>query len=105
MSIRKVDFDVSQPPEVPHRSPWSVAVLGVPLPMVGVILVQTVTVVFYVGQQSTRLETVIEQNKELRDAIYRSTDASRDLALRDDRISELGRRVEILERYIDGRRK
>lgn len=102
--IRQVDIDVGDVKEDHQRAPWSVAVLGVPLPMVGVLLAQTVAVVFWLGQQSTKLDTVIDQNKEIRTEIYKQADATRDLALRDDRISELGRRIENLERYIDGRR-
>jgi hypothetical protein len=86
-------------------APWSIAALGVPLPIVATLLAQTVAVVLWVGKQSDKLDTVIEQQKEIRTEIYKQGDATRDLALRDDRIAELGRRIELLERVIDGRRR
>jgi hypothetical protein len=98
--LREVDADPGEPErERPaHRPPWNVAVLGMPLPMVGLVLLQTVAVAFWVGQQSTKLDTVLEQQKEARAETYKQADAARDLALRDDRIAELGRRMELVEK-------
>jgi hypothetical protein len=100
--LRAVDVDLG---ESRPAAPWSIAALGVPLPIVATLLAQTVAVVLWVGKQSDKLDTVIEQQKEIRTEIYKQGDATRDLALRDDRIAELGRRIELLERVIDGRRR
>jgi hypothetical protein len=100
--VRDVDIDVGEDKPRPH---WSIAGLGIPLPMVAVLLAQTVAVVMWVGKQSDKLDTVIEQQKEIRAEVYHQNDATRDLALRDDRIAELARRIQILEAYVDGRRR
>lgn len=98
--LRQVDIDVGD-----SRPRWSIAGLGVPLPMVAVLLAQTVAVVMWVGKQSDKLDTVIEQQKEIKAEVYHSADATRDLALRDQRIDQLERRMTIIEGYIDGRRR
>jgi hypothetical protein len=95
-------MDVGEDKPPPH---WSVAGLGVPLPMVAVLLAQTVAVVLWVGKQSDKLDTVLESQKEIKAEVYHSADATRDLALRDDRIAQLTRRVELLECYVDGRKR
>jgi hypothetical protein len=89
----------------PERRPWSITAMSLPVPVVAVLLVQTVSLVLYFGSQGTKLDSVIESNKEIKAELYKQGDATRDLALRDDRIAELTRRILILEQYIDGRRK
>jgi Tfp pilus assembly protein PilO len=84
---------------------WSVAGIGIPLPLAAVIMVQTAGFVFWLGRSADKIDTVIEQNREIKAELYKQGDATRDLALRDDRIAELNRRVDLLERFIDGRRK
>jgi hypothetical protein len=108
--MRLVDIGVEQAikqgqGEPPREPRWSVAALGVPLPMVVALLAQTVVVVLWAGRQSDKLDAVAEQLKEIKTEVYHQTDATRDLALRDDRIAELQRRVQILEAYQDGRRR
>jgi hypothetical protein len=102
--LRAVDVDLDQGGG-PTRQPWSIGALGVPLPIVATLLVQTAAVLLWVGKQSDKLDTVIEQQKEIKAEVYHQNDATRDLALRDDRIAELARRVAILEGYVDGRRR
>jgi hypothetical protein len=98
----RVDIDVG---EDKPRGHWSIAALGVPLPIVATLLAQTVAVVLWVGKQSDKLDTVLESQKEIKAEVYHSADATRDLALRDDRIAQLTRRVELLECYVDGRKR
>jgi hypothetical protein len=98
--LHQVDLDVDGPG---RRHPWSVAVLGVPLPMVGFLLLQTVFGAMWLGKQADKIDMVIQQNAKIEAALYRQDDATRDLARRDDRIAELGRRIELLERYGHGR--
>ncbi len=90
-----VDIDVSKDKR------WSVAALGVPLQWVGLLLLQTVSVTLYLEHRFGKVEASIERFTEERHEIYRQGDAGRDLALRDDRISELGRRIAILEAHMD----
>lgn len=73
--------------------------------MAAVLLLQTVSAVLWFDSKFSKLDTVIEQQKEIRAEVYRQNDATRDLALRDDRIAELGRRIQMLEQYADGRRR
>jgi len=107
--LREVDVDLGDSATNGQRSRthggWSIANLGIPLPMVAVLLVQTVVVVLWVGKQSTKLDTVIEQTRAIQTEIYKQGDATRDLARRDDHIAELGRRIELLEKFNDGRRR
>lgn len=100
--VDKVDLDVG---ETRRSTLRSVEVLGIPLPMVLALVINLAVVFMWLGRRDDRLETVIEQNKEIKEALYRQADATRDFALRDDRISELGRRVSILEQISDGRRR
>lgn len=97
--LREVDIDVGDP-----RGPRSVSSLTLPLQWVAILLVQTVGGTFYLDHRFGGLEAEIrDQGKELRAEIYHQQDATRDLALRDQRIDELARRIAILEGYIDGR--
>jgi Tfp pilus assembly protein PilO len=102
--IRKVDLDTGDTGDRP-RHPWSLTAMSLPLPVVAVLLVQTIGLVFTIGGAFNKLDAVIETNKEIKADMYKQTDASRDLALRDQRLGECERRVGLLEQYIDGRRK
>jgi hypothetical protein len=97
--LQKLDLDVGEP-EAEFARParqWSIAALGVPVPMALAMFAQVVLLVLWVGRQSDKLDTLIESQKELKAEIYKQPDALRDLALRDDRIGELARRVQLLE--------
>jgi hypothetical protein len=98
----KVNIDVGQDRREPR---WSVAALGLPLPFVGVLLLQTVIGVLWLDARLGKIDTVIEQQKEMKQQIYQQNDAARDLALRDDRIRQLTRRVDLIECYQDGRKR
>jgi hypothetical protein len=96
-----VDIDVGT-----TREPrWSLAALGLPLPQVGALLAVVVPMIVWIDARLSKIDTVIEQNKEIKADIYHQAEASRDLALRDQRIDQLERRVGNLEAYIDGRRR
>lgn len=98
--LREVDIDVGEP-SGPRRS---IAAFTLPLQWVGVLLLQTGLGMGWLDHRFGGLETEIrDQGKELRAEIYHQQDATRDLALRDQRIDELTRRISILEGYIDGR--
>lgn len=97
--IREVDLDIGEPvPRAPRSS------FALPIQWVGMLLVQTVVVTVWLDHRFGDIEAEIrDQGKELRAEIYHQQDATRDLALRDQRIDELTRRIVILEDYIDGR--
>jgi hypothetical protein len=86
------------------RPGWSVARLVMPLPLVGLVLVQTVLGMAYLEHRFARVESAVDRWQDSKPD-YRQQDAARDLALRDDRIAELTRRMAILEGYNDGRRR
>jgi len=93
-------MDVS---EAPARAGWSLADLGLPLPTVAALLVAGAGLVLWLDARLAPIPIIVEQNKEIRAELYKQRDAERDLALRDDRIAELGRRIQILE--TEGRRR
>ena len=63
--VRDVDMDVSK------RDPkWSITNLGLPLPTVIVLLVQTVTAALWIDGKLAKLDTVIEQQKEIKAEVY-----------------------------------
>lgn len=99
--LRKADVDVGgQPP----RGPSSPTNFALPIQWVGMLLLQTVAVTVWLDHRFGDLEAEIrDQGKELRAEIYHQQDANRDLALRDQRIDELTRRIAILEDYIDAK--
>jgi hypothetical protein len=96
-NLREVDLDAE---ELEHkrsrRQQWSVAGLVMPLPMVGLLLLQTVLGTLWLDSKLAPLATVAEM-KEIKAEIYKQQDATKDLALRDDRIAEIIRRLELLE--------
>ena len=99
--LKQVDLDIGEPQPPRGRS---VAGLTLPLQWVGMLLLQTALGTVWLDHRFGGLETEIrDQGKELRAEIYHQQDATRDLALRDQRIDELTRRIAILEGYIDGR--
>lgn len=96
-----VDIDPREP-ESPR--PRSVAHLALPLQWVGILLAQTVAGALWLDHRfASQGDDFREQIKELRAEMYHPQDANRDLALRDQRIDELTRRIDVLEHYIDGR--
>lgn len=99
--LREVDIDVGEP-DPPRRGAGS---LALPLQWVGMLLLQTALATVWLDHRFGGLENEIrDQGKELRAEIYHQQDATRDLALRDQRIDELTRRISILEGYVDASR-
>lgn len=98
--LREVDIDMGEP-SGPRRS---VASLTLPLQWVAILLVQTTLGVVWLDHRFGSLEReIVDQGTALRAEIYHQQDAARDLALRDQRIDELTRRIAVLEGYIDAR--
>lgn len=87
--LREVDIDVGDP-DPPQRN---VGGLTIPLQWASMLLLQTALAAVWLDHRF----------EELRAEIYHQQDATRDLALRDQRIDELTRRISILERYADRR--
>lgn len=105
-NLREVDIDVDEPDMGGRRDrhAWSIASFGLPLPMVAVLLVSYGAAVLWIDSRLAPIPIIVEQNKEIRAEQYKQGDAVRDLALRDDRIAEMGRRIELLERLSRGGR-
>jgi hypothetical protein len=97
--LLKVDLDVGDPEPSPPlpRQPWSIGSLGVPLLVAIGWLISSATLGLWLGRQSDKLDTVIEQQREMRAEVYKQADAVRDLALRDQMIAELRARMQWLE--------
>lgn len=88
--MKREDFDLGLRPPVATR-------LVIPVTVVAVVLAQTVFVSVWIGRQADKLDTVIETTKEIKAAQYTQTDAAKDLALVRSEVSEVRRRVEVLE--------
>jgi hypothetical protein len=100
--LRGIDIDVGEARQAPSAARlWR----DIPLPIAAAILIQTGGIVYWAAQQSTKLDTMIMQQQEFKTELYRQVDATRDLALRDDRIVQLERRIASLEQVIDGRHR
>lgn len=102
-SPRQIDLDVGEPR--PPRGPLSAGSLVLPVQWLAGIVSTVVIVTLYLDHQLSPLQGVPEQIKELRTEIYHQQDAARDLALRDDRIAQLTRRIEIVECQQDRSRR
>ena len=83
---------------------WSIASFNLPLPIVGWLLIQTVAGTLYMDRRFSKIETAIEQQKADSNESYRKDIAAKDLQMRDDHITELRRRIEVIECHMDGRR-
>lgn len=95
MKRDEIDIDVG---EAEHGRRWSIARASIPLPMAGLVLVQCLGGSWWASGLSSDVRAVIKHQEAMEQQAYQQKDAERDFALRDDRISELGRRVETLER-------
>ena len=98
--MRVVDIDVTKPP--PER--WSVASLGLPLPMVAIAVFQTAGFALAWGQLSSDVHTLMRNQDKGESQVYQLKDAQRDFALRDQVVEQLTRRVAQLEQN-DGKHR
>jgi hypothetical protein len=99
--LRAIDMDTSETPR--RAGGWSIEDLGLKLPTAAGLLLLYGGAVLWIDSRLAPIPIIAEQIKEVRAEMYKQGDASRDFALRDDRISELGRRMSILE--TEGRRR
>lgn len=88
--MKREDFDIETRPAMATR-------LVIPVTVVAVVLAQTVFVSVWFGRRDDKLDTVIETVREIKASQYTQGDAAKDLALMHSEISEVRRRVEVLE--------
>jgi hypothetical protein len=102
--LREVETDVGEserPP--PPRAPWSIMSLSLPLQAAVGLLISTAAAVAYVEHRFGVVDTVVEhQNRDREKAANDKELVAKDFLLRDDRITRLTQRVELLECKADG---
>jgi hypothetical protein len=104
--MKVVDIDVGQTPRrEAEDARWSITRLGVPVSKVAAMMLTYGLALLWIDNRLAPIPILVEQNKEIRDSIYRQDLAKKDLEIRDDRIAELTRRVGVLECAQEGRKR
>jgi hypothetical protein len=96
--LRPVDIDVGK------RRTWSIEGVTVPLTLVGGLLLQTAFFAFWLSGLSSDVKTLTKNQDKADVLVYKQSDATKDLAVRDQRLTDLERRVRDLEQIADGRK-